>query len=198
MIRVCPKPMVWQSIHRRLLSIAEGKPELSKPPVPLILAGWAYTNDLQKMDRWSQTVSWAEEADCSDIINTLVEEEFYYTEDVSNYDIGPLGGPLFRPWDSIAKCPLDSTEKEKTLHNLKKYWPDIAPGFSGSTEPIALTGKKARRLLVLVLKDIQPPWGKWDNLSHIKEKRLKFTFFRSAVNEIIQPHEVDHIDFIFK
>jgi hypothetical protein len=40
--------------------------------------------------------------------------------------------------------------------------------------------------------------GGWSNRSPDEAKRRTFTHFRSAVNKAINPHEVDHIEFITK
>lgn len=48
------------------------------PPKPLILAGWAYSSDIEKMKRWDETVSWANANGCEKIINEIPDSDFYF------------------------------------------------------------------------------------------------------------------------
>ena len=52
MTRICPKPKPWDKAYNRLTSFAEAHdctPPL--PPKPLILNGWVFSNDIEKMNR---------------------------------------------------------------------------------------------------------------------------------------------------
>ena len=42
--------------------------QTEKPPVPLILAGWNFSEDWQKKDRWLEIIKWANDNGCSDLI----------------------------------------------------------------------------------------------------------------------------------
>jgi len=195
MNRVCPNPIPWNDVYKRLSRVAEDQPSLPKPPIPLILNGWVYSNDAEKIARWNDTVEWARKAGCEDITNALTDEDFYSTDEVSTYRVGPLGGPMYRDWDFEAKERPEGEALEEALRRPRSKWTDIATGFSDATQPVAFTGTKARRLVVTVIKDAQPPWGAWDRLSGVEQERRTFTAFRRAVNEVIGPLEVDHIDF---
>ena len=195
MTRVCPNPIPWNDVYKRLSKIAETRAMPVKPPIPLILNGWVYSNDAEKIARWNQTIEWAKDARCEDILASLKDEDFYFTDEVTTYQVGPFGGPMYRDWDFESKERPPQEDLEGALQILKNRWSAIANGFSDATQPLDFTGEKARRLLVAVTKNSQPPWGGWDRLSDVEEERRTFTVFRSAVNGAIKPLEVDHIDF---
>ena len=198
MIRVCPNPDVWHNIYKRLIELCNGdKTNQSKVPIPLILNGWAYSNDTQKKERWEQTVEWAKREGYSDLITQIPDDDYLYVDEVSTYQIGPLGGPMYRLWDFEPKFRPTNEELVRFLKRLKKDWPSIAgERMSAITEPTKFTGRKARRLLVRVTSDGEPPWGGWHSRSNISVQRLAFTKFRRQVNAALKPHEVDHMDFI--
>ena len=196
MIRVCPQPSIWNDVYKRLLEVAAARPELRRPPVPLILAGWAYSNDTEKMRRWEMTVQWAKEAGCEEIIAAIADEDFRFVQAPSNHTVGPLGGPMYRAWDFESKDRPEESALEAALAKLSAEWPEIAVGFAADTRPLCFCGNKARKLMVTFFTDALPPWGKWHQLSHVEAERRTFTAFREAVNRAIAPLEVDHIDFI--
>jgi hypothetical protein len=81
MSRVCPNPIPWNNIFQQLTSHAGSNscvPEF--PPKPLILAGWAYSSDLEKAQRWEETVAWANFNGCASLVDQLKEEDFYFGE----------------------------------------------------------------------------------------------------------------------
>jgi hypothetical protein len=84
MRRICPHPIQWNAIYERLMKVAEERPDLPKPPIPLILNGWVFSSDAEKSARWSETVKWAEIAECSEITGSLGVEEFYCTDSPSH------------------------------------------------------------------------------------------------------------------
>lgn len=196
MIKVCPLKEKWHEVYEQLLAYAESHDSiLSKPPVPLILSGWWYTNDIEKMKRWNDTILWAMNNNCQRIVD-IPEEHFYYVEKPTSYAIGPLGSPMYNPWTFDSKERPSTEEIFEYLKILTSYWKDIAGlDLAKSTKPITFTGLKARRLLVEADAKTNPPWGSWFELSIDKVKRRTFTRFRSAVNKAIAPHEVDHIGF---
>lgn len=61
-----------------MLKISNAK-GLHPPPIPLILAGWNFSNDYEKKSRWKETVNWANGHDCADLISGLKDNEFYYS-----------------------------------------------------------------------------------------------------------------------
>lgn len=196
MTRVCPNPIPWNAVYQRLLHVWESRPDLPKPPVPLILNGWVFSNDVEKMDRWEDTLRWAQTAGCEPITSSLSDDDFYQTEEVTSYRIGPLGGPMHHPWDFETKQKPGQQVLDTGLLRLRENWPDLAIGFATGTHPVGFSGNKARKLVVAVSEQVLPPWGTWDSLSNDEAKRRTFTAFRKAINEILHPHEVDHIDFV--
>lgn len=197
MIRVCPQPSVWNDVYKRLLQVAAVRPDMREVPVPLILAGWAWTNDVEKMDRWEMTVQWAKEAGCEDIITAIADEDFRFVRVPTDYEIGPSGGPMYRAWDFERKERPEESVLIAALAKLRAEWPDLAVGFAADTRPLRFCGAKARKLLVAVLFNASPPpWGKWHKRSYVEAERRTFTTFRRAVNKAIYPHVVDHIEFV--
>lgn len=197
MKRICPNPMPWHKAFERLTKYAQLHLCVPPtPPTPLILAGWAYSNDVQKMQRWEETVAWADINGCTNLLSGIPDADFYFVEIPTSYEVGPLGGPMYRPWDFESKSRPPSDHLAKLMETLLSRWPVIVGNELASvTRPLAFTGEKARRLLVLANAAATPPWGSWSHLSTQELKRRTFTRFRAAINEAIAPHEVDHIDF---
>jgi hypothetical protein len=196
--RICPNPPRWNDVFKQLVEYAEAHPcRPSRPPAPLILAGWAYSNDTEKMRRWRETVDWASANGCVGIVEGISDQDFYQVEKADqSYSVGPMGGPCYRPWDFEAKVRPREDELVKHLKYLSAHWAHIAGSvLSRVTRPEAFTGKKARRLLVQAEGAATPPWGGWTHRSSDETKRRTFTRFRSAVNKAIATHEVDHIEF---
>jgi hypothetical protein len=85
MEKVCPFPLIWNEIYKSLYqkwiecsSIGEA------PPVPLILGGWVYSNDVEKQKRWKETEKWAQGRGFSSILLDLTEENFYKVDELSD------------------------------------------------------------------------------------------------------------------
>lgn len=196
--RICPNPSRWMDVHEQLFAYARAHTcHPSLPPMPLILAGWANSNDTEKKRRWSETVDWASANGCAGIVEAFPSEDYYQAEKPIGYSIGPMGGPCYRPWDFEPKVRPPEDELTEHLAYLTAHWVDVAgSGLSAVTRPVAFTGKKARRLLVSAEAAAIPPWGGWSHRSTDEVRRRTFTRFRSVVNNAISPHEVDHIEFI--
>ncbi len=190
--------MRWNEVYQRLYGYGKKRactPHM--PPEPLILAGWAYTNDVEKMQRWEETISWATNNGCFDLLSDIPETDYYYVDEPTSHSVGPLGGPMYRPWDLESKNRPPSDMIVKAMEILLTGWPEIVgPELSNITWPIAFTGGKARRLLVRADNRGCPPWGEWSRLSPVESQRRTFTRLRAAINKAISPHEVDHIDFV--
>src|SRR5215472_11547861 len=107
---VCPQPASWARVHTVLTRAWEetgrGGPP---PPVPLILAGWCYTNDLEEARRWQETVIWATHHNLKRVLADLREEDKYCVEELTTYDVGSLGGPMYLPWSCDPK-PVPNAE----------------------------------------------------------------------------------------
>lgn len=197
MKRICPNPMPWHEAFKRLTKYAQlNRCVPSSPPKPLILNGWAYSNDVEKMQRWHETVVWAAENGCTDLLSGIPDSDFHFVEKPTGYEVSPLGGQVYRPWDFEAKSRPPSDELGRLLDTLLSRWSEIVGNeLAIATRPVAFTGEKARRLLIFANAAATPPWGSWSQLSMQESNRRAFTHFRAAINEAIAPHEVDHIDF---
>jgi hypothetical protein len=198
MKRICPNPIPWSSAFERLKLHATSRHCIPpSPPLPLILAGWAYTNDCEKMQRWEETVAWAERNGCTEIVSEIPDSDFYSVDSPTTYSIGPSGGPMYRSWDFDPKPRPSSEEICRCLVALTNGWSEIVgEDLARVTRPLAFSGMKARRLLVHADANARPPWGEWFRLSRLEPERRTFTQFRAAINKAIAPHETDHVDFI--
>ena len=197
MKRICPNPMPWHEAFEQLTKSAQLQPcAPPSPPKPLILAGWAYSNDVEKMQRWEETVDWAVKNGCANLVSEIPDSDFYFVENPTSYTVGPLDGPMYRAWDFEVKSRPPSEKIAHLIDVLLSRWSEIVGNELASiTRPLAFTGEKARRLLVLANAVTTPPWGGWAHLSAHELERRTFTHFRAAINKAIAPHEVDHIDF---
>ena len=82
MKRICPDALHWQEVFERLSSHAKASfcnPPL--PPEPLILSQWYYSNDVEKLKRWQETVDWAKKNGCFNIVSTITDQNYYYVEE---------------------------------------------------------------------------------------------------------------------
>ena len=81
MIRVCPNPITWNDVFGRLTQYAQTHQCLpSSPPKPLVLAGWHFTNDVEKSRRWGETLTWAVTNECAHLVDVAGED--FYSVDV--------------------------------------------------------------------------------------------------------------------
>lgn len=77
--KICPLPPIWAKIHQELCEFSnEHLCQPSNPPKPLILAGWNFTDDKDKLQRWNDTVLWAKSNNCEYIVSVIVENEWYF------------------------------------------------------------------------------------------------------------------------
>jgi hypothetical protein len=196
---ICPLPEHWLKILDQLRNwISNTGAQVTAPPAPLILAGWVYSNDVEKRERWLETVEWAERHGCVHLLECLTPEKMYRVDEPSNYVVGPMGGPMHLAWNHEPRPSFTDMDAEKAISVLKEQWHQIAGvRLSKVTSPIEITGLKKRRLLVQADYNHAPPWGSWTRLDK-SEKRREFTRLRQAVNYAIHPLMVDHIDFLPK
>ncbi len=195
MQRICPVPNVWNLTYQELDRYAAIK-SVPRPPTPLILAGWNFSSDAEKMNRWEETVHWAKAYGAENIVDGIKDEDFY--------QVAELTSPKEWGWSTepipAAIRPSDP-ELENLLTVLQENWGTLAAGFAQQTAPIGFSGEKARALKVKLLStESLPPWGTWGlekgGLHSLKfvDKSI-FTEFRKRINTIISPHKVDHINF---
>lgn len=193
---VCPQPKSWAEVHSALTcawetSGREGAP----PPIPLILNGWTYSNDLEKAQRWQETVIWAKGRKLGRIVADLRDQDKYCVQEFTSYNVGPLGGPIYLAWNFEVKPIPDAGSVRTALALLIKDWLTIVGSEMDSmTKPLRFTGKKKRRLVVKADAAQVPPWGSWNHLGRGADRRA-FTRLRWAINQAISPLTVDHIDF---
>jgi len=84
MTRICPNPVPWDKTFKKLLLYAHSHPcAPAKPPVPLILSGWAFSSDAQKKQRWEETVMWAVQNGCPRLVD-IPDTNFYCVDDMTS------------------------------------------------------------------------------------------------------------------
>ena len=177
-------------------SFAEANPCVpDSPPKLLILAGWTYSNDLQRARRWSEYVHWAEANGCPELV-AICPTDFYVTDNPTSHEIGPMGGRLYPHATHDPKPYPDKLELLIMITKLEDSWASIAgTPLAGATKPLKFTGEKSRALLVVANSEFTPAWGSWTHLSQTKADRAVFSELRTNVNAAIYPHKVDHIKF---
>jgi hypothetical protein len=191
--KVSPHPDAWHRVYKSMCRHAEAV-NCDPPPKPLILAGAAFTNDIEKATRWDEFVRWANANGCLEMVD-LPLSDFYFTDELSDYSIGPMGGPIYLPWSWDAK-PCPSREQlQVSLETLLNKWSEICPEIAMFTKPLRFSGEKKRALLVIADQGRTAPWGSWESLSRDESKRATFRQFRASVNKVVAPHMVDHIIF---
>lgn len=197
---VCPLPIAWNKVHESLERhwIAAGS-NGEKPPTPLILNDWSFSNDVDKRNRWLSTVRWAEKNNLTHLIpKKFPSKDSYMTEHLSDYEIGPGGGPLYLPWNFKSR-PIISKEKvELIFKDILLLWnSNKHEKIFQITKPLKLSGKKSRALICEVPTDQQPPWGAWELIKKDEISRSQFRTFRSSINISINQHahKIDHIIF---
>ena len=194
---ICPHPLDWAHIDSLLKqAAANSSRRVPPPPTPLILGGWAFTNDVEKRDRWLETVRWAEEWGFTDILQGIKPDMMYEVESPTSYEVGINGGPMYLPWNFESRPLVSEQDAKNAVLLLKENWSEIAgEELSAATTPLRLTGLKKRRLLVSADPNYTPRWGSWTQLIDSGRGR-EFTRFRASVNKAIHPLMVDHIDFV--
>ncbi len=74
---ICPNPNGWHSVSEKLISYAMSH-GLPPPPKPLILAGWNFSSDFEKKLRWQETIEWCQLHNCSTLIESISESDWYH------------------------------------------------------------------------------------------------------------------------
>jgi hypothetical protein len=75
--KICPTASVWNSVYKTMVKNAEEN-GLPMPPIPLILAGWVFSNDREKKQRWVDTVTYATKHGCTHLYEHLSDASFYF------------------------------------------------------------------------------------------------------------------------
>ena len=71
---ICPLSPEWANLHSAAVAAAEDGETF---PKPLILAGWAFSSDAEKRQRWKETVDWLESRGLRGLIESKVEGAWY-------------------------------------------------------------------------------------------------------------------------
>jgi hypothetical protein len=167
-----------------------------EPPVPLILGGWNFSSDLQKMRRWDEMKSWAINNGCPALVEGLSDSDFYWVDEPSADDGCGYGLSSRLPSDNPSKERPSEETLAGYLDLLTAGWPQVAgAALADATVPIRFSGDKARCLIVAANPATKPPWGDWQERSPVESARRTLTQLRAAINRAIAPHEVDHVLF---
>ncbi len=79
-------PLIWKKIYEDLeKSWRDNQCKGAPPPVPLILNGWVYSTNKQKMERWDQTLKWAKENGFSHLIPIFSSQDSYEVDEQTNW-----------------------------------------------------------------------------------------------------------------
>jgi hypothetical protein len=200
MEKICPKPNVWHKIYGKLDAYSRSRVCVPKmPPVPLILAGWNFSNDVEKRERWNDMVEWASKNGCELLVSNISVDDFYTVETPTSYLVGPNGGPSKLSWNFETREKPEPKLLTQCVDKLKSSWPEIVGAeLATMTKPIKFSGAKKRALVVRAEAGTTPSWGTWNTISRDETARSNFRRFRSAINTAIMPHHVDHVIFSVK
>jgi hypothetical protein len=196
MIRVCPLPTIWAKIFGKLGKLTSVDPTIPEPPIALILAGWNFSDDFEKKNRWDDTLEWINKYGGEVLTTSLTDNDYYCVEKLSrpaylDYQCGETSPPAIRPADD---------ELTNLLKKLSDLWGQIVGNDSRLTMPSSFTGAKARSLIVEYDSDELPAWGTWGNepggyYDQNFTNKASFTALRQRINDAIHPHKIDHVVF---
>jgi hypothetical protein len=133
---VCPMPPAWHERWQRLKEAWERDGSAGRPPpIPLILGGWAFSSDVDKLDRWMSLLAWAEERGLLGHVRGLTLEEQYRAPQISAYV------PFRHHWSAAPKTAPSPEVARAMLQRLQERWQEIAgPMLAPITSPITFTG----------------------------------------------------------
>ncbi len=72
---ICPNPPEWAKLHSAAIAAAADGETF---PKPLILAGWTFSTNADKRQRWEETVAWLEAHDLTGLIESEVGGGWYH------------------------------------------------------------------------------------------------------------------------
>ena len=196
MIRVCPDKHVWFNIYKKLKGKSIEDPAIPPPPINLILAGWAFSDDFEKKNQWQKTLSWIEKYGGNEYIVNLTDKDYYIVNELSRSAFFDY------QWGESSPSAQKPSEEQLSeyIEKIKKKWTQIANKDASFTEPITFSGTKARCLIVEYRPEELPSWGTWGNDPggyHLQKftDKAAFSLLRQKINETIHPHKVDHVVF---
>lgn len=193
-----PTPGDWARLHELLRQAWEagGSHDIPKPPVPLILAGAAFSTAAAIRQRWRDLVAWANDHGFSQLLAAHLPSP--PENDVADQIAGVSADG--RGWwteygEQVHERKVKPTKEAlaAALATLKLRWPQIVGDLSQVCRPNKFSGRKSRRLVVSANPAANPPWGSWYSA---KSDPRAFSSFRRAVNQAIAPLEVDDVSFV--
>src|SRR5664280_566438 len=124
---ICPLPDKWNRIYEALMRAWDSGGRIGDPPpVPLILNGWVFSNDIQKKERWQATLAWAEERSLQHAIPALSDADFHRVNEPTSYVVGPTGGPLYLDWNFVPRARPSPEQAAAALERLRSSWRAVA------------------------------------------------------------------------
>lgn len=163
-MNICPNPGRWHEIYERLLSACAER-NLTKPPLPLILNGWVGTNDVEKAERWAETVDWAERHGLADLV-TVQPQDWYTVEKPSSYFIANslAGRPNVEPRTSRdIRARALAEEEARSPHKILRteFYVECSCGYRGPALNNACRkcGAQINMLAELLQGSLNPFWS---------------------------------------
>jgi len=194
-----PMPADWAAIHAALTRLWQSNddPTIPKPPVPLILAGAAFSPATAIRQRWVDLIQWANAHGFADHLASHLPPppSFDVADQIAGVSEDGRGWwPVLGEQFHKPKQKPSHEVVSATFQRLVENWPNIVgQELADSTKPLKFTGRKQCRLLVAANPSVSPPWGSW--LS-VRSNPSAFTALRRAINSAISPMEVDDVTFI--
>ena len=192
-----PMPADWARIHARLaqerLDRGLGIPA---PPVPLILAGAAFSTATAIRQRWSDLFDWAATHGLMATLLALLPPppDIDVAANIAGVSEDGRGWwPEYGVQDHPPRAKPTADAVLATLKRLQQHWASVVgDDLVRSTRPLRFSGRKRRRLIVAADPNARPPWGCWGSRFHHPSG---FRGFRHSINSFIAPMEVDHVHF---
>jgi hypothetical protein len=190
---VCPEPVEWQILWGMLPNHQQKAGGCCNPPLPLILAASSCEN-WEKRLRLRDHIQWADDHGVIDQVNEylrgLSEAQWDKSEDKGRC------WPDTTHWNSLPREKPSADVLANIFKKLADEWKNVVGlAIADATKPVAFTGTKRRRLVVAANPAVIPPWGSWNSFV---ANPTAFREFRSAINAVLAPHEVDHVSFEVK
>jgi len=193
-----PLPADWEKIHSKLTQFMAYRNDSTtpKPPVPLILAGAAFSSAADIKQRWVEFIVWAHTYGFAAEMEAILPPSpgIDVAKQIAGVSADGTGWwPEFgEQFQQHKHKPSKSLEGEMFSHLFNDWIIIVGYELGSATKPLRFAGKKRRRLIVAADPSDTPPWGSWSSLGM---DRQAFTKFRKAINDAITPMEIDHITF---
>ena len=185
-----PLPADWARLHGLLSRERVRAPDRSipEPPVPLILAGAAFSSAAAIRARWSALLDWAYTFGFDQLLfaNLPPAPDHDVASAIAGVsDDGKGWWPVFGQQEHAPKSRHSTAEVREALTRLESSWSSVVGHeLAGSTRPLRIRGRKARHLIVAANPSTKPPWGSWTSRT---VNPVAFAAFRKAVNNALSP-----------